>query len=109
MFPSVIIVGHTSCGGVSAAIAGASSGPPAETAPSSLGRYLVPLTKHAYQIRQESKEELDPPAFVKKLTTENVKKQLENLKASEVIQRNWTTGESTLVPGKVCKKVRLHG
>lgn len=108
----IIVVGHTSCGGINAAAAGAASGPPAETAPSSLGRYLIPLTKLAYSLRSalpNGGADVDAAAFQKKLTTENVKKQLENLKQSEVIQRNWTSGKSTLVEGKVCKKVTLHG
>lgn len=47
--------------------------------------------------------------FVRKLTTANVVRQVNNLVNSEVIQRNWKTGESTLVPGKKCVKVKVHG
>ena len=63
----------------------------------------------AYEIKQASSSELSPEDFSKRLTTENVRRQIENLVNSEVIQRNWTTGKSTLVEGKVCKKVTLHG
>lgn len=105
----IVVVGHTSCGGVNAAIGGCAHGPPAETADTCLGRYLIPLTKLAYQVKTSAEKELSPEEFQNKLTTANVRQQIENLKNSEVIQRNWTTGKSTVIPGKQCAKVRLHG
>ncbi|CAO1629757.1 unnamed protein product [Sympodiomycopsis kandeliae] len=105
----IIVVGHTSCGGVNAAISGCAHGPPSATASTSLGRYLIPLTQLAHDLKTASQKELSPEEFQSKLTTANVKRQIENLKNSEVIKRNWSTGESTLIPGKVCTKVRLHG
>lgn len=113
---TVVVVGHTSCGGVSASIAAAAAAAADPTLastppPTSLGRYLVPLVRLAAELR--ANEYVGPDTtkdeFVRKLTTANVERQVQNLVKSEVIQRNWTTGESTLVPGKKCVKVKIHG
>lgn len=107
MLETVVVVGHTSCGGVLAAIAGAAKGPPAETSDSPLFRHLTPLTKLAYRVSQENPG-LEGAALVEKVTAESVKEQIENIVATDVIQDNWAGKESPL-SGKVMKKVDVHG
>lgn len=109
----VIIVGHTSCGGVKASIAAseASKGADGSASSTCLSRYLVRLASLATELKENGTvtEQDSDEDFERKLTTANVQRQIENLKKSEVIQRNWTTAKSTLAEGKTCKKVRLHG
>ena len=106
---SVIIAGHTHCGGAAASLKAAQApnfvpdcpiitidGEPAD---SPLNRWLEPLTLLAHSLRlpQDSEKSIDI------LVRENVKVQVENLANTETILNAWTQG----TPKK--QKVFIHG
>lgn len=76
----VIVCGHTSCGGVTAALDGQAPG-------GALGRWLEPLRALAYEKRAElaSIEQLD--ARIDRLAELNVEAQVESLERHPLVQR----------------------
>lgn len=113
----VVVVGHTDCGGVDAAVRQALSEqeenyePPA---PSALTRHLSPLTELARYFRvrvrernimtgDSMQERLVPP-----LTEANVRRQIQNIVEHPVIQDNWNQKVSPL-NGQVNPRVTIHG
>ena len=102
---SVVVVGHTHCGGVNAAIAAASAASPAADAP--LTRYLTPLVQLATKFKADNPD-LDGAELSYKLTEASVKQQVDNIVETSVIQSNWK-GEPSPLSGKVSSKVRVHG
>ena len=104
----VVVVGHTSCGGVDAAIAGASS-PPSEEAlqSSALLRHLVPLTRIAKKV-VDANPGLQESKLAEKIVYESVKLQVDNIVSTNVIQENWK-GVPSPLSGQVMNKVQVHG
>ncbi|ETS63458.1 hypothetical protein PaG_01743 [Moesziomyces aphidis] len=104
----VVVVGHTSCGGVLAAIAGASAPPSKDALESSaLLRHLVPLTQVAKKVT-EANPELQGAELADKVIYESVKLQVENIVSTNIIQDNWK-GVTSPLSGKVMNKVQVHG
>lgn len=100
----VIIVGHTSCGGVLASISGAKG----DALPQSdaLKRYLTPLVtlcKGVIEKEPGSSEEI-----LKRATYENVKAQVNNVVNSKVVQANWA-GKRSAFEGAPKAKIHVHG
>ena len=95
--PSVVLVGHTNCGGAAACYDAACAGPAG--APSdSLGRWLAPLVDLATSLNLADS---DRPSALAKLVDANVRKQVGNLVASDVMQKAWAAGKSVRVHGLV--------
>ncbi|KAI0758800.1 carbonic anhydrase [Fomes fomentarius] len=88
----VIVVGHTNCGGVNAAVkaAGAPSAPP-PTSP--LERWLAPLVEIA-RANNDKDKPLD-------MVDVNVKAQVDNIVKSKVIQSAWEKNKDVQVHGWV--------
>ncbi|KAK0546647.1 hypothetical protein OC846_001380 [Tilletia horrida] len=102
----VVVVGHTSCGGMIAATGVADSG----SAPGgALGRYLTPLVKLAKSLKENPEAaKLEQADFVRLLTEESVKQSMRNIAATDVIKDNWA-GKPSPLSGKVMKKITIHG
>ena len=93
----VVLVGHSNCGGAAACYDAACAGPAG--APSdSLGRWLAPLVDLATSLNLADS---DRPSALAKLVDANVRKQVENLAASDVMQNAWAAGKSVRVHGLV--------
>ncbi|KAN0066174.1 hypothetical protein ACQY0O_000268 [Thecaphora frezii] len=104
----VVVVGHTACGGIQAAISGSANGLPSmEPAQSPLLRHLQPLTKLAYTVAQENPD-VKGAELAALVTRESVKEQVQNIVNTPIIQNNWNEVVSPL-SGKVMKKVQIHG
>ncbi|CDW94534.1 hypothetical protein [Sporisorium scitamineum] len=104
----VVVVGHTSCGGVNAAIAGASAPPSQEALESSaLLRHLVPLTQVAKKV-VDTNPGLEGSELAQKVVYESVKLQVENIVSTSIIQDNWK-GVTSPLSGQVMNKVQVHG
>ncbi|KAG8688710.1 hypothetical protein FRC09_012768 [Ceratobasidium sp. 395] len=97
----IVIAGHTQCGGAAACHAAAqtlnSAGPP--TTP--LARWLGPLTDLAASLAQEKHDAHDTSAELASLVDANVRKQVENVVDTDVIQRAWAAGKQVYVHGWV--------
>jgi carbonic anhydrase len=106
---SVIIVGHSHCGGAAASLKAAQAPNfvpevpvitvDSEPADSPLNRWLEPLTLLAYslQLPDSGYESLET------LVRENIKAQVENLANTETIVEAWTKGTP------IKQKVFIHG
>ncbi|KAJ1030438.1 hypothetical protein NDA16_001347 [Ustilago loliicola] len=104
----VVVVGHTSCGGVNAAIAGANAPPSQEALQSSaLLRHLVPLTQVAKKV-VDANPDLPEEELAQKVIYESVKLQVDNIVSTNIIQDNWK-GVTSSLSGKVMNKVQVHG
>ena len=88
----IVLVGHTKCGGVAAAVDLAKEPPPPAPPASPLLRWLGPLTELA---------RAHPGADLTALAEENVKMGVANLVKSEVIQGAWAKGKGVEVHGWV--------
>ena len=106
---SVIIAGHSGCGGAAASLK-ATQAPDfvpkvpivtidGEPADSPLNRWLEPLTLLAYSLQLPDSGDKSLEIVVK----ENIKAQVENLANTETIRKAWTQG----TPKK--QKVFIHG
>lgn len=106
----VIIVGHTTCGGINAAIAGSSAPISSDPAPSALGRYLTPLVRLARSVSEDAQSEgsISPTDLARRVTEENIKQQMRNVLLTECLRANWK-GEKAGLSGKVMQKVCVHG
>ena len=104
----VVVVGHTMCGGVLAALAGANAPPSQEALQSSaLLRHLVPLTQVAKKI-VDANPGLEENELAQKVLCESVKLQVDNIVSTNIIQDNWK-GVTSPLSGKVMNKVQVHG
>lgn len=104
----IVIVGHTSCGGVHAAcVAASSSDTESGVDNSPLSRYLSPLSNLARKIRREHPE-VDEHRWSQLVTEASVADQVANVAASPVVQANWR-GVPSPITGKVTPKVTVHG
>lgn len=113
----VIVVGHTSCGGVATAVQQVLQEQADDFEPmpvSALTRHLNPLFDLARYLRArvrerhtmseaEMKEKLQPL-----LTEASVRRQIQNIVESSVVQDNWNQKPSPL-SGKVNPRVTVHG
>lgn len=113
----VIVVGHTNCGGVSAAIRQVLGelNDTHEIPPSTaLTRHLTPLTHLARYLRSRIKERGVLPEnemhdrLLPLLTEASVRHQLQTIVEHPVVQDNWAQKVSPL-NGKVNPRVALHG
>lgn len=112
--PTVIIVGHTSCGGILASLSGAQGEqlPPSE----SLQRYLKPLVNLCKSVRdsmglsagQEPSDSAAKDELLIRATEANVREQVRKVIESKVVQANWS-GKRVAFPGKPSAKVKVHG
>jgi len=104
----VVVVGHSSCGGVIASIAGTSSPPTQEALQSSaLLRHLVPLQQVAKKV-VDANPDLKGKELEEKVVYESVKVQVDNIVSTNIIKDNWNGVKSPL-SGKVMNKVQVHG
>lgn len=110
----VVVVGHTSCGGVLASLGCAKD--PATPLPSpELSRFLKPLVGLCSSVRsemglkdgEEPSEEMQAD-LLRKATEANVKAQVANVAASKIIQANWA-GKNSAFPGQSKYKIKVHG
>jgi len=105
----VVVVGHTKCGGVTAALAAAqaNSNPSLtlnnEPASDPLNLWLAPITKLALELKPQysSKSEDDALEF---LIEQNVKRQVDNIAKTAVMKTIWRNE----MKGSG-RKVRVHG
>ncbi|CEH13644.1 Predicted carbonic anhydrase involved in protection against oxidative damage [Ceraceosorus bombacis] len=103
----IVVVGHTSCGGVAASLQCAASKQDLPSAP--LARYLTPLISLADKIRASPEAQgLSEAELVQLITERSVKQQMENIVESDVIKANWA-GKKSAFPGEASKKVEVHG
>ncbi|MCO5555670.1 hypothetical protein L7F22_009215 [Adiantum nelumboides] len=110
----VIIVGHTSCGGVLASLSGAKGDILPDS--KSLQRYLTPLVHICGSVResmglqkgQDPEDKIAQDELLKRATEENVKAQVRKVADSKVIQANWA-GKRTAFPGQPKAKIQIHG
>ncbi|UZJ51105.1 hypothetical protein CBS101457_000425 [Exobasidium rhododendri] len=110
----IVIVGHTSCGGVLASLASAKDVSTPLPSPE-LERFLKPLVDLCTSVRKELgiKEGEEPSAelqatLLRKATEANVQAQVEKVVASKIVQSNWA-GKNLSFPGKPKHKVKVHG
>ncbi|PWZ02874.1 carbonic anhydrase [Testicularia cyperi] len=104
----IVVVGHTSCGGINAAIAGAANPPAKEALDSSpLLRHLVPLTQIAQEV-VKTNPGLQGSELAEKVVRASVQTQVDNICSTEVIKDNWS-GVTSPLSGKVMNKVTVHG
>ncbi|KAL9937283.1 hypothetical protein V8E36_003692 [Tilletia maclaganii] len=102
----VVVVGHTSCGGMSAATAAATTG---SLPYGALGRYLTSLVELAKELKaNEEAAKLEHDDFIRLLTEESVKRTMQKIAKSDVIQDNWA-GKTSPLSNKVMNKVTMHG
>ena len=80
----VIVVGHTSCGGVEACAKAAAAHSPPFPRTSALERWLAPLTEFAWAVGPEA-----PCGDLTALTEANVRIQVANVLSSDVLAREW--------------------
>lgn len=113
----VIVVGHTSCGGVAAAVKQVLHEQEDDFEPlpaSALTRHLTPLTELARYLRARVRERHTIPGaemqerLVPILTEASVRKQIQNIIDHPVIQDNWR-GKVSPLNGKVNPRVKIHG
>lgn len=113
----VIVVGHTSCGGVAAAVNQAIKEQDEDhelPSSSALTRHLTPLTGLARYLRVRVRErnlmsaESMQDHLVPLLTEASVRRQIQNIVDHPVIQDNWNQKVSPL-NGKVNPRVTIHG
>lgn len=104
----VCVVGHSSCGGVLAAIGGATT-PPSEKdiESSALLQHLIPLFKLAKEVC-EANPGLSNDELAFKVVSASVKQQIDNIISTSIIQDNWN-GVTSPLSGKVMNKVQVHG
>ena len=96
---TVVVTGHTHCGGVVGALDIASTSPPPPTNPSTstpLARYLTPLISLA-----SAYTTLPHAEAVLSIVEENVRRQVANICASEVMRGAWQSGKDVYVHGWV--------
>ncbi len=86
----VILVGHTNCGGAAACHAAARKPPSAEPPADPLTRWLAPLT----EIAREHEDLTD-------LVEANVRAQVTNIAAADVMAAAWAAGKDVQVHGWV--------
>lgn len=104
---AVVVMGHTSCGGVAAAIkyANYSSWVPTST----LDYYLTPLVNIAKGFISDREHSADDHDKLSEIIMRlNVQMQLTQLSRTDVVQGNWNGTPSPLT-GKVMERVSLHG
>lgn len=99
---AVVVMGHTSCGGVKTAIRYAQQD--AWTPSSALDYYLSPLvsTARASLAARPGSEVAD------EVMVRNVQRQVDTLVSTDVVQANWHAVPSPLT-GQVMGKVAVHG
>lgn len=104
----ILVVGHSSCGGVMASIASAEKPPTPEALEgSALLRHLVPLFDLTKKVIGANPE-LKGDELAKKVVVESVKLQIDNIVSTNIIKDNWSEVKSPL-SGKVMNKVQVHG
>lgn len=114
----IIVVGHTSCGGVQAAVKQVISEQdekyPEPKANTALNRHLTPLTDLARYLRVKVHERHTwdentmQKHLVPLLAEASVRKQIQNISEHPVVQDNWNQKVSPL-NGKVNPRVTIHG
>jgi len=93
----IAVVGHTKCGGVKACLEAARDPATSGGVQGPLQRWLEPLTDLARDPRIESIKDFDEASVA--LTELNVKKQVENIVQSDVIQKAWADKKDVQVHG----------
>ena len=106
---TVVIVGHSECGGAKACLAAAQSGDVdasdeevvtvgSVSAEDPLNQWLAPLTRLAVSLGVSS---VSPTEALPLLVDENVKAQVDKLSKSTVIQGAWAAGKDVEIHGLV--------
>lgn len=93
---SVIVVGHSQCGGAAACFSACSAEKTKPTTP--LAKWLEPLTELARSLHLST---VDPAEALPVLIEENVKVQVENLAKSDTITSAWAEGNDVQIHGWV--------
>ncbi|KAG9077906.1 hypothetical protein FS749_010165, partial [Ceratobasidium sp. UAMH 11750] len=92
--------GHTQCGGAAACHAAAQNLNSAAPPTTPLARWLGPLTELAASLTADN-DAHDTSAELASLVDANVRKQVENVVDTDVIQRAWAAGKKVYVHGWV--------
>jgi carbonic anhydrase len=99
VFFSVVVVGHTQCGGAAACFAAAQATPQALAVPSTasdapINRWLAPLTSLASSLNY--KPSTPAAAALRMLVEDNVKVQVENICKSGTVTSAWNVERKPL-------------
>lgn len=92
----IIIAGHTGCGGAAACYEGACGRLPVDPK-STLASWLTPLVELAKELDVDQAESKD--VALSYLIEENVRRQVANVAASDVMQGTWKDGKNVTVHG----------
>ncbi|CAD6904557.1 unnamed protein product [Tilletia controversa] len=104
---NVIVVGHTTCGGMITAAKAVMTGdgPPV----GAIGRFLAPLMQLAKTLREDEKvAKLEQTAFVRLLTVAAIKQSMRQIAATGIVKDNWA-GKTSPLSGRVMSKISIHG
>ncbi|CAE6491230.1 unnamed protein product [Rhizoctonia solani] len=97
----IVIAGHTQCGGAAACHAAAQNLNAAAPPATPLARWLNPLTQLAASLASEKTDTHDTSAELSTLVEVNVRKQVDNVVDTDVVQRAWASGKQVYVHGWV--------
>ncbi|CAE6411923.1 unnamed protein product [Rhizoctonia solani] len=95
----IVVAGHTQCGGAAACHAAAQNLNGAATPTTPLARWLNPLTQLAASLASERTDSHDTSAELSTLVEANVRKQVDNVVDTDVVQRAWASGKQVYVHG----------
>ncbi|KAF8679763.1 Di-copper centre-containing protein [Rhizoctonia solani] len=98
----IVIAGHTQCGGAAACHAAAQNiSGAASPATTPLARWLNPLTQLAASLASGKTDSHDTSTELSTLVEANVRKQVDNVVDTDVVQRAWASGKQVYVHGWV--------
>jgi carbonic anhydrase len=90
---TVLVVGHTNCGGAAACLQAVSTGSSPLPPGTPLSRWLAPLTALASRL---DLEDVPPSEALTKIVEASVRAQVENVVNSEPVQTAWANGRKNL-------------
>jgi len=95
---SVLVVGHTNCGGAVACLNAVTGGTPLPETTTPLGRWLAPLAALAGTL---DLKDIPQPEALTKVVEASVRAQVENVAGTAVVKGAWEGGKNLWVHGLV--------